>query len=272
MPNDKTSSGVNVALNEVGFGIPIITFDIDWAPDFVIDSVAELLIAASIKSTWFVTHLSPAIHRLQLRPDLFELGIHPNFLAGSSHGAEPNAVIRSCLEFVPEARSIRSHGLVQSSNLLDHIFTEAPRLQTDVSLFLPRARFAEPHCIPFGGRMVTRMPYVWEDDLEMMREDPWWRFEDCAKMRGLMIINFHPIHAYMNATRLSAYEALKRRVERLSTARIHQVEVRPPTSEGPGLMLREIISHLTSLGRSLRISDLVSDPKSVSDHRVRSGA
>jgi hypothetical protein len=244
-------------LDETLFGTPIITFDIDWAPDFVIDAVAELLIATSIKSTWFVTHLSPAVLRLRKRPNLFELGIHPNFSVGSSHGAEPTAVIHRCLEFVPEARVVRTHGLVQSSNLLDQIFAEAPRLQTDVSLLLPRARCAEPHSFPFGGRLVTRMPYVWEDDLEMIRDDPWWRLKDCAAMHGLMIFDFHPIHVYMNAPRLAAYNALKGRVERLSSALIDQVEVEPPTSLGPGRILREIISYLTSIGRSYRISDLV---------------
>ncbi len=71
-----------------------ITLDVDWAPDFMIDAAAQALVDREVKATWFVTHASPAVERLREHPDLFELGIHPNFLAGSSHGATPAACPR----------------------------------------------------------------------------------------------------------------------------------------------------------------------------------
>ncbi len=42
----------------------VLTVDVDWAPDFTIDFVAEQLIAHKVQATWFVTHWSPAIARL----------------------------------------------------------------------------------------------------------------------------------------------------------------------------------------------------------------
>ncbi|HEY8645027.1 MAG TPA: hypothetical protein VIL77_04030 [Gaiellaceae bacterium] len=66
-----------------------LTLDVDWCPDSAIDDVAELLIERDVPATWLVTHTSPAIDRLRLRADLFELGIHPNFLPGSTHGRMP---------------------------------------------------------------------------------------------------------------------------------------------------------------------------------------
>jgi len=102
-----------------------------------------------------------------------------------------------------------------------------------------------------------RLPYVWEDDVEMAREDAWWHLQDCAAIQGLMIFDFHPIHVYMNARQLSAYERLKGRVGQLSSARPDQIKIEPSTSPGPGRMFREIVAHLASAGRSLRISDLV---------------
>ena len=41
-----------------------LTLDVDWAPGFIIESVAEMLLANSIKCTWFVTNSSPAIEKL----------------------------------------------------------------------------------------------------------------------------------------------------------------------------------------------------------------
>src|SRR4028119_935918 len=90
-----------------------ITLDVDWAPDFVIDSVAETLRRARVKCTWFVTHPSPAVDRLRRHPELFELGVHPNFLPGSTQGATAADVLNYCRRLVPDARSMRTHSLVQ---------------------------------------------------------------------------------------------------------------------------------------------------------------
>ena len=89
-------------------GALVLSFDIDWAPDFAIDAVAQKLISRSVKATWFVTHLSPAISRLAERPDLFELGIHPNFLPGSDHGGSPAEVLAFMNTLVPNAVSVRN--------------------------------------------------------------------------------------------------------------------------------------------------------------------
>ena len=61
-----------------------LTFDIDWAPDWAIDLTAGILREREVRATWFVTHESPAVDRLREDSELFELGIHPNFLPGST--------------------------------------------------------------------------------------------------------------------------------------------------------------------------------------------
>ena len=39
----------------------ILTIDLDWAPDWMIEYVANELIRAQVKATWFVTHASHAV-------------------------------------------------------------------------------------------------------------------------------------------------------------------------------------------------------------------
>jgi hypothetical protein len=54
--------------------------DIDWAPDFVIDSVAATLVQIGVQTTWFVTHSSPAVDSLRDRakdPSQFPFRIDP---------------------------------------------------------------------------------------------------------------------------------------------------------------------------------------------------
>ena len=96
-----------------------LTIDIDWAPDFAIKKLADALIRHKVKCTWFVTHESPAIKELRNHSDLFELGIHPNFFPGSTHGNNEKEVLDYMVSIVPGAKTVRSHALLQSSRLLN---------------------------------------------------------------------------------------------------------------------------------------------------------
>ena len=77
-------------------------FDIDWASDEVIRKVTEQLVEAKIKSTWFVTHDSPILDFFRSRKDLFSLGIHPNFLEGTSHGNSEEEILNNLMTIVPK--------------------------------------------------------------------------------------------------------------------------------------------------------------------------
>jgi len=72
-------------------------------------------------ATWFVTHDTPLISRLRTNSK-FELGIHPNFdflIQGEPrNGGNAQEVVARLLEIVPEAKSVRSHSMTQSSRLL----------------------------------------------------------------------------------------------------------------------------------------------------------
>ncbi len=187
-----------------------ITLDTDWAPDFVIDQVTSALIANSVKATWFITHNSPAIERLGHYPELFEVGIHPNFSAGSTHGREPEAIMDHCLELAPEAVSMRSHGLVQSTSLLKLIMTTYP-ITVDVSLFLPYQFDSSPFVYTSWGKSLLRIPYVWEDDHEMEQRFPDWSTERLLKSAArLRVVNFHPIHIYLNSSDMNGYLTVKK--------------------------------------------------------------
>lgn len=189
---------------------PVITLDIDWAPDYAIDFTASLLIEAQVRATWFVTHDSPAVRRLRQHPHLFELGIHPNFLPGTTHGKTESEILSHCLEFVPQARVVRTHGLVQTSNLLEKIIDETS-ISVDVSLFLPHAGALEPVVYYWeNGKRLVRLPYMWEDDFEMVRPDGVWDLGAVIdRGTGLMIMDFHPIHVFLNSVTLATYRSVR---------------------------------------------------------------
>lgn len=233
-----------------------ITLDIDWAPDFVIDFVAERLVEHQVRATWFVTHPSPAIERLKDQPDLFELGLHPNFLPGSSQGATPEHIIRYCRSIVPEAVSVRTHALVQSTPLLDTLLDKTS-VVIDASLFLPHALHLHPVEYWWRQRRLIRVPYFWEDDFEMERPEPCWQPAKLLNQGpGLKIFDFHPIHIYLNSADMEPYRNLKAQVPRL-----HAVDhglVERFVQEGPGTQtcFLDLVHYLAASG-SQRLCDLV---------------
>ena len=95
----------------------IITLDIDWASDFVIKKVDEMLKERNIKCTWFVTHKSAHLKNLSKNRN-YELGIHPNFLPNTTQGKTPKEILKKLKKIVPNAVSLRTHSLHQNSHLL----------------------------------------------------------------------------------------------------------------------------------------------------------
>ena len=189
-----------------------LTFDIDWAPDWCIAACRDICIEKNVKATFFVTHPSAVISEL-IDDDHFEIGIHPNFLANSSHGSEPAEIIETCLELSPDAKSMRTHALVQSTPILTMVSENYQQIDTDVSLFLPHLTNLEPVDFYFGenGRRITRLPYYWEDDVAA--EWPGWDWHGGPPpSTGLRIFDFHPTYVGLNMKKLAPYLKLKQRL------------------------------------------------------------
>jgi hypothetical protein len=230
-----------------------ITLDVDWAPDDAIDDVAALLAERGVRATWFVTHESAAVDRIRERRDLFELGIHPNFAPGSTHGDSPEAVLSHCMALVPDARAMRTHGLVQSSALLALVRDRTP-VAVDASLFLPHANTAEPLSYPLATGTLRRVPYVWEDDAEMYRAEPAWdAWALATRLRGLAVFNFHPVHVVLNSSDMAAYESLKRRG--LPEARRADFAALRAPGHGSGTAFESLLDGLAGSGGRL-VSEL----------------
>lgn len=152
-----------------------ITFDVDWAPDWAIDLCRRLCRQHGRTSTFFATHESDLLSDL-VSDEMVEVGIHPNFLPNSTHGSIASDVMRHCLELVPNAKSMRTHCLVQSSPILATTAIDFLQIETDVSLLLPLHGGLMPTDLyPEGGQRITRLPYFWEDDL--LATWPGWDWE-----------------------------------------------------------------------------------------------
>lgn len=224
-----------------------ITFDIDWAPDFVIQEVADILRKNKVRATWFVTHKSPAIDGLRDNPELFELGIHPNFLPGSTHGSNINEVLKHCMALVPDAVSYRSHSIYHSGWLYEAILANTP-IRVDSNTFLPAWSHIQPIKHVLSGRTLTRVPFFWIDDYEMSKKEPLWTCVSFEGQPGLQVFAFHPLHIYLNASSLNAYDELKRAVGVFSTGEEEAVQPFKQGGYGVRTMFEEVVQRTAIAG------------------------
>ena len=230
-----------------------ITLDVDWAPDCAIEEAASSLIRHGVKATWFITHDSPALGLLRQHPQLFELGIHPNFLAGSSHGNEIPEVLDHVMSIVPEARSLRTHDLYQSSRMFRTVLQRTP-IQIDMSLFLQGQTGSEPFVFSLAEGNLTRIPYFWEDDIEAARSQPNWNAASYLGP-GLRVFDFHPIHVALNSSDMNAYERLKAEVPQLSRCSPEQLARHRHSGAGGGELFHSLVQQLGSQ-QTYRAQDL----------------
>jgi hypothetical protein len=241
----------------------VITFDVDWAPDFMVRKVANILIEKEIKATWFITHDSPAIRELFEYPNLFEIGVHPNFMPGSTQGNNYRAVMSYVMNIAPNAKTVRTHGMFYSA-VISKMFAVDFGLEVDNSIFLGEM----PHIIPFevfyGDRVLLRIPYFWSDDGEMsIKPSP--SFSLCDKkfnVPGLKILCFHPIHIFLNSSNINNYNNLKRRCDIIRHCTEDEAEPFVNGGSGTSSLLSEIIESNPNLGGFKTVSEIAKEWKS----------
>jgi hypothetical protein len=233
----------------------LLTFDVDWAPDWVIEDISDLLRRKEVKSTWFATHKSETIDSMLEQPELFEVGIHPNFLKGSTQGKNPREVLGNLKKLFPLAKSMRSHALYQSSELLKTTILDFD-VKYDSSLFLPCASHISPHEYFLDERVsIMRFPYFWEDDEEFLLPTPSWNLRDKRyAVEGLKIFNFHPIHIALNSSSIHSY---RKCTKRFKIPDLTREDAAPFVNSEIGVqtIFEELVSYLSQQG-SKTLSEL----------------
>lgn len=200
---------------------------------------------AGAKATFFATHPTDILNDIASDPS-FELGIHPNFLRGSSHGTDPREVLDSCLAFAPGARSVRTHGLYQWSGLFHLIGRDFAQLDADASLLLPLHGGLQPtYFFPSrDSRGIVRVPTFWEDDL--FAHWPGWGWDSPLPAgSGVKVFAFHPVHVALNMTDLKAYDALKASIAGQPFGSVTPEQLAPFRNAGEGTVsfLERLLGH-----------------------------
>jgi hypothetical protein len=186
------------------------TTDIEWSPDWAIRDLYKLADQYGVPLTPFLTHHSEYLaSRLRVR-DLVssgDVGVHPNFLPGSTHGATVDEVIATTKALWPDAVSFRSHCFYDDTRMLRKMADSGFRYDSNLFAFL------QPMLAPLRTVAGTvRLPVFWEDDVHSGNALPWdgEALRAAFETPGLKIVNVHPLRVALNVPDEAFHESHRR--------------------------------------------------------------
>lgn len=228
-----------------GHGKPVfaVTFDTDWAPQFVVDHVLGLLVASGLPGTVFCTgpYAMPAQGRI-------EVALHPNLMGDSTQGNGAEDVLVQLKRAMPQAVGVRTHRLFWHGGLLGTL--AAHGLVYDSSLLVP----LQLGLRPFRHKKLVRMPIWWSDNVHFDRDFALDGFAvPGLDEPGLKVLLFHPLQIYLNAP-----DAGHARIAMSSTGALADAspeELEPHRFRGNGMetVFRSALDFLATSGAEVRL-------------------
>lgn len=221
-------------------GEVVLSFDVDWAPDGVLEPIVERLRASGVPATFFATHYSPLLASLER--DQFEIALHPRI----DDLRDGVTSVEELLALYPDAVGVRSHSLVSSGPLLQRQSERGIRYESNC--FLPLHGLAPVWRLP---DLVT-IPYFWADDYHFLFGRRFALEELDLAGPGLKVLDFHPIHVFMNTSAEDQYGRFRehyRDVERLKPL----VNRDDP---GSGTLFDEVVDWIAASGTASTLADV----------------
>jgi peptidoglycan/xylan/chitin deacetylase (PgdA/CDA1 family) len=197
-------------------GTICFTVDVEWGHPAVLQDVRELFDEYGVRATFFCTHAGIDVGS-------HERGLHPNYrrngntlkeLAGGIGAAAAafidesdlyRHVLRTTLNFVPEAKGARSHSLFYDS-LIMPLYREFG-LEYDSSYQLPLTSGLRPIWKEYD---VLELPIYFSDHFELKTGATGFEIALLHLDRpGLKVINLHPNTMFINAVSHEHYISTK---------------------------------------------------------------
>jgi hypothetical protein len=204
-----------------------LTFDLDWAPDFVIKDVFDHLDKLNLPATVFCTHPSPLLQENGY--SRIERALHPNFSSNSTQGQTPDEVMNYLKRFYSEGIGVRSHSLTFTASHWNLFQRHGIKYESNLMLsYQPNAR---PY---YHHKGILRIPFFWADDNHVLYRKGFNVDEMRLHLPGLKVVIFHPMNIYLN---LGHDLEPMNRVKALGIPfpELTEGQIRPMVREGPGI-------------------------------------
>lgn len=204
-----------------------LTFDLDWAPDFVIKYVFDQIEKLNLPATVFCTHPSPL-----LRGNCYskiERALHTNFSSNSTQGQTPDEVMKYLKGFYSKGIGVRSHSLTFTASHWNLFQRHGIKYESNLQLAY------QPNLRPFyHHKGILRIPFVWADDNHVLYRKGFNVMDMRLYVPGLKVVIFHPMNIYLN---LGHDLKPMNRVKALGIPfpELREGQIRPMIRKGPGI-------------------------------------
>tara|TARA_Y100001968_G_C19442504_1_gene763356 strand:- start:2028 stop:2822 length:795 start_codon:yes stop_codon:yes gene_type:complete len=216
-----------------------LTFDIDWAPDFMISNIHKLLKKYNVKATLFITHNSKYLKELSKDP-FFEIGLHPYLSENSTQGKDFNDILTNLKTLNKNSVGCRFH-------VLDYSYRDLLSLQKfGIHYDVSRIYFNTPFLLPTFHKdlNLVLLTYFWEDGVcENQNILPTIENIDLDSP-GLKIINFHPMNVYINSSNVEQRKFFQKSNPNLLASSPESVNKFINRGKGSGTFLIEILEYI----------------------------
>lgn len=236
MINNYFSNDVlNQFYNLNGLDSVILTCDVDWAPDYAVKSVINLINKYGFKINIFATHKSDVL--LQEHGNV-NVGLHPDFTRPSQKDWFDKK-ISDLKSIYANSKGMRSHRNFFGQNIAD--LAHKAGLKYDVSSFLWNQSFCQAH-IDYNG--MVRFSYFWEDGIHLDLGKPFEISTINLETPGLKILNIHPILFYLNSATEEHRRGVTSRYTNLSVAPEDEIDKDINRKYGIQNFYKEILNYL----------------------------
>lgn len=223
-----------------------ITSDLDWASEYAARKAFEYFDENEVKVTAFVTNPNSAVDEYAEKGKI-KLGIHPNFMPGSSQGSNYDEVIDYCFKLVPNADCFRAHRYYDVNDTMDKLTKRGILYESNVCTLMDIVS-------PFLHRSKTiSFPIFWEDGAFLYYAEDF----DFSLMKkqllspGLKVINIHPMHLMLNTPYFSYTREIKDRLTRTEWNQMDESAVQKLSYPGEG-----ITSYINQIMETIAVNHL----------------
>ena len=179
-----------------------LSFDVDWAPDFMLFDLMEIL--SNTKATFMHTHKSKGVDECIKN---FSAGTHPNLSPGSDQGNSIEEIINFFNENKLHNFALnRFH--VLGFSYPDLVKLSKAGLKLDSSTLL----FNQHHIAPNYNQALDliSVPYFWEDGVRLTHKPNDKEYSINLIDPGCKVLDFHPIDIYLNTYSMEQRNTFKK--------------------------------------------------------------
>ena len=222
-----------------------LTFDLDWASEFAVQEALKFLEDFKANATWFLTHTSEQL-ALMAADGHAHLGVHPNFLADSSHGNTISGVIEHVCAFAQPAECFRSHRYFDVTDTNIGLARAGLKFDSNLLTFMVKM-------MPFRHFSgLVRFPCHFEDGTWLAKR----RAFDIRELDSLLyspgpsVFGIHPMHIVLNSPTIEWSIRVKSALTRQQWSELKESDARALAYEGYGIknFLREVLGEYRERG------------------------